>query len=127
MEFEIKQYFDSYLVSTFKSENIRNYLLNHERKQRCIDRVCEQIRMAELGQLKQRMNIWRWRTLVEACAKIFAEAALKHAEEAAISHAEMIRRIDKATEMERFAEEFDAEQKWVEANANGTAPIHAKL
>jgi hypothetical protein len=110
MEFEIKKYFDSYLISTFKSESIRNYLLNHERKQRCIDRVCEQIRMAELGQLKQRMDIWRWRTLVEACAKIFANAALQHAEESALTQAEKMRRIDEATRIDQIAAEFEAEQ-----------------
>jgi len=108
MEFEVARCFDSFLVSTFKAESIRNYLLNHERKQVCIGKVCEQIRIAELSNLKGRFDLWRWRQVIEACAGIFANAALNHAEEKALTQAERTRRLDEACRMDNLKAEFDA-------------------
>jgi hypothetical protein len=113
MEIQVAQYFDSWIIATFKAENIRNYLLRHERKANCIARICEQIRIAELSNIRQRFDVWRYRQVVEACAKMFADAALRFAEEQAISNAERARRIDEASAMDNIKAEFDEMEKEV--------------
>lgn len=113
MELQVAEYFDSWIIATFKAENLRNYLLRHERKPICITRICEQIRIAELSNIRKRFDIWRYRQVVEACARMFADAALKHAEEQALSHAERMRRVDEASAMDNIKAEFDEMEKEV--------------
>ena len=113
MELDVLKIFDSWILSKFKSENIRNLLLRHERKSICVTRTCEQIRIAELGRFRHTFSIERYRTVIESVAKMFCDAVLKHAEESAISHAEMMRRIDKANELDQTRQEFEEMEREV--------------
>ena len=107
MEFEVAQVFDSWLSAKFHGKpDVAKYLLRHERRPMVIQKVCEQIRIAELSNIRRRFNTARYRQIIEACAGMFASAAVKYAEEQAVSRAEMIRRMDEASRLENLKAEF---------------------
>ena len=82
-----------------------------------IQRVCEQIRIAELSnRTRKKFDAYRFRQLVEACSKMFCEAAIKYAEQKAISRAEMIRRMDEASRFETMQAEFAEMEKEIESS-----------
>ena len=93
-------------------EQILNALLNHERKGSCVDRICDQIRRAEMAcNIGGALKISRFRLLIEAGADMFANMALTHMKEQALSQAEKQRKIDQASKIENIKAEFEAEQK----------------
>lgn len=107
MEFEVSQIFDSWISSKFGAKpDIARYLLRHERRPMVIQRVCEQIRIAELSNIRKRFDTSRYRMVIEACAGMFCNAAINYAEQQAMSRAEMIRRMDEASRFENLTAEF---------------------
>lgn len=100
MEFEVSQIFNAWIRQKFAGRQALTWLLAHERKQRCIDAVCQQIRIAELSNIRRRFDMSRYRQIVEACAAMFADAALRFAEESAMSVAERHRRETQAAVIE---------------------------
>lgn len=91
-------FFDEWVADTFKSRPIvKDFLNRHERRGSCIDAIVRQVQLAELGNLGKRLNLRMIKSLVEAGAKMFANAAIGYAEEQALSAAETQRRIDQAT------------------------------
>lgn len=122
MDFEVLQVFNSFIIRTFRSYNIRQFLLNHERKPVVIERICDQIRRAEMSNIGGRFEIRRFTQLIEAAAQMFVDAALKNAEEKAISHAEMVRRMDEGARIENIAQEFASLQLEAESTAIVSRP-----
>lgn len=114
MRQEVQKEFDTFLIHTFKNESIRNYLINHERKERVIDRVCDQIEQCERAVFSIKFDAYKYRTVIYECAKLFSDTALKHAEEKALSYAEKQRRIHEADHIKRceeFMVDMDKEAK----------------
>jgi hypothetical protein len=110
MRDKVTTIFDGCLRRIFHPKpELMAYLLKHERKGVCIERVCEQITAAE-----QRCNIGgalsveRFTVLIETAAKMFANMALEHAKEQALSQAETMRRRHEADRIKR-AEELAAD------------------
>ena len=110
MEFQVTEVFNSFIIHTFKSHVIRDFLLTHERKPVVIEKICEQVRKAEMSNIGRKFEIRRFTQLIEAASRMFADAALKNAEEKALSHAEMVRRMDESIRMENIEAEFESLQ-----------------
>lgn len=113
MEFDVAQIFNAWITAKFQGQSqVQAWLLRHERKDRCIGSVCQQIRLAELSNIRARFDTFRYRQMIEACAAMFCEAALRFAEEAAMSRAEIARRLSDAArikEAEGYLHELEAE------------------
>lgn len=107
MEFEVTLLFDAFIRRVFETKPlIRDALLRHERKVRCVQATCDQIRRGELSNIGRRLNTDRIRSLVEGCASIFCDAALRHMEEQALSSAERQRRTTEAGYLDQLKDEF---------------------
>lgn len=87
-------FFHEFIAEKFRHKpDIYNFLIRHERKQKCLEGICEQIKLAELSNIGQRMDMKRLQILSRAGARMFCDAALKHAEESTLSQSERSRRI----------------------------------
>ena len=101
--------FDKEITSMFKEKTeIRNFLLNHERKDLCINNLVTEVRKSEINSAFK-MNKEHVITIAKEYAKTFSSAALKYAEEQAVSSLERERRIRKAEEAEEVANMFNSE------------------
>ncbi len=108
MEEQVRYIFNEWIKRKFcMMPAVVSALLNHERKERCIQRTCEQIRKGELCNIGRRMNLNSVAAMVEACAAMFCENAIKHFEEQALSAAERHRRETEADRMTQIEAEFD--------------------
>lgn len=93
-------------------DEIISALLNHERKPSCIDKVCEQLRDAEMKcNIGGEFKVKRFLPLIHCAADMFCNLALTHLKEQAISNAERQRKIDEANRIANIEQEFEAEQK----------------
>lgn len=78
----VEKVFDAWIKTKFNQKpTIKNFLLNHQRKSRVIDNVCEQIVRMENYMLKPNLNLLRYRSIIESSAQIFAQVALAYAED----------------------------------------------
>lgn len=109
---QVEPIFDGYVRRLFEPKpHIAAALLAHERKAVCVERVCDQIRRAETScNIGRKMNVERFRIMIEAAAKMFCENALRHLEERALSQAERTRREDEARQEKQLEAEFDEMQ-----------------
>lgn len=102
---DVTRIFDDYLISTLGANpSVCNFILHHERKQGCIERLCEQIKGGEAALGYRAMATKQYRVMIRGVAKMFAEACLKHAEEQALSKAELERIVREAQKVERAQE-----------------------
>lgn len=102
---EVRIVFDAYLDEKWREKPaIHKYLKEHERKERVLEKTCEQIRLAELSNIGRRFDVFKYRTFVRQCADIFCNAAIKHAYEQALSYAEKQRLIHEADHIKRCEE-----------------------
>lgn len=93
MQLEIEEKFDGWIKAKFKENSeVLNFLLKHERKQVCITRLSEQIRLAELSNIRGRFNSEKYHWLIADVAAFFCDRALEYAREKAVSEAERQRR-----------------------------------
>jgi hypothetical protein len=100
-------YFREYIDRTFGTRpTIHSYLLHHERRQRCLDGICQQIRIAESHRIAKGLNLGRIRMLAETGAKIFCDLALRLAEQSALSNAERQRQINEAAKIETLRDDL---------------------
>lgn len=107
MEFDVRQIFNAWIKARFGARpDVFSYLSNHERRDKCIAALCQQIRIAELSSIKQRFDAQRYRYVIDEVAKMFCSMALRQAEEAAISRAERNRRIVEADRYTQLEEEL---------------------
>ena len=115
MKRQITKVFDEYISQIFFSnENVKNMLTNHERKESCIVNICEQIKIAEMSNIRGSFNTKKYRILIHEVAKMFCSAVLKMEETKALSQIEKQRRIDESTRINQIEEEFDEMQKEAE-------------
>ncbi len=102
-----RAFFHSFIKEKFGAKpNVYTYLVNHERKDKCIDEITAQIRMAEISNIRHRLDLGRIQLMAEAGARMFCSAAIQHAEERALSGAERQRRIDNANRLTSLADEL---------------------
>lgn len=100
---EVRRIFDDYVISIFQSKiDIKNFILKHERKEVCLQNLCEQIRIIELGRMD--LSAHKYKNLIEGVAKMFCDAALKSKEEELITHAEKARRLNEASKLDQAKE-----------------------
>jgi hypothetical protein len=77
---DVTKRFDLAIQSKFKDKpDIKNFLLKHDRKKLCINRLCEQIVRAE--GMSVLPNVAAYATVINDVAMMFAGACLKKAEE----------------------------------------------
>ena len=92
MKSDIEKLFNAHLTEKFSHKpEVLKYLLQNDRKQVCLDNLCEQIIRAERKLIL--FDLTRWKSMIRSTAEMFAGAALRKAEEAALSPAERSRRI----------------------------------
>jgi len=98
--------FNREVETLFESnEQIKRFILDHERKELCIDNIAKEIRIAELGSVfKVKTNHVEF--VAKEYAKTFSRAALQAAEEKSVSEMEKIRRIKEAKDKEDVANMF---------------------
>ncbi len=94
MREQILKEFDSFILQTFKLKpEVRRYLIDHERKNICIDNLCREIQTIERRKLRIIFDLQAYKRTVRDVAKMFCEACLLHAEEKALTSNERSRRI----------------------------------
>ena len=107
----ITEAFENQIKDMFKDkESIKTFILNHERKNLCIDNMVTEVKKTELGSA---FNLERrhLELMGKEYAKTFSKAALDHAEQSTISQVEKQRRINKAQEREEVARMFQDEDR----------------
>lgn len=110
MRTDVERLFDLYLSQVFKeNEDVKRFLLTHERKALCIDRLCEQIRCFEVGNLN--VNVSTYKKTIESIAQMFAHACLQNAQENALSESEKRRKTAEADRMKNLEAEFEELQR----------------
>lgn len=103
---DVSQRFNDHISKVFVSKpEVRNFLLNHERKANCIANLCEQIRIAELSNIRHTFNVLKYSRVIESVVEMFCSACLKHKEEELLSRAERQKRLDEANTLE-YAKEL---------------------
>lgn len=110
---DVKTKFDKYLVDTFKSKpQIAKFLLKHERKNVCLNNLCEQIVRAEKGNII--FNSDKYSKVITDVAHMFATQAIKHVEEQRLSESEIKKRYqnqDSLKEAEQSIKELSEDAK----------------
>lgn len=92
MKSDIEKIFNDHLTVKFQHKpEVLKYLLQNERKQVCLDNLCEQIILCEKRLII--FDLTKWKFTITSTADMFALAALRVAEERALSPAERSRRI----------------------------------
>lgn len=85
MRRHVERRFNRWLMWKFGQKvDVTKFLLNHERKQKCIDNVCDQITEYEI-RYPHKANTQSIAKLIDAAAGMFARAALNNAEQRARS------------------------------------------
>jgi hypothetical protein len=109
---QVTSRFDSWISHTFAEKpQIMRWLLAHERKGSCINRVCEQLKKAEQCNIGRRFDVRRFNMLIDECAKMFSNAAVNYQHQAILSTAERNRRIDEASRFDNLEAMFAEDQK----------------
>lgn len=76
----VEKIFDTWLQTKFAQKTeVKNFLLNHERKKVVIENTCYQILRAENYNVNVNAN--KYKILIETCAEMFAKVALSHIEQ----------------------------------------------
>lgn len=76
---DVTKRFDDAIIERFQNLDIRNALLKHERKMKCIENLCDEIRRAEFYSLN--INLDTYSRIIKDIAMMFSKAALQHIEE----------------------------------------------
>lgn len=103
----IADIFDDKLKDTFKDKpNILKFLLEHERKNLCLDNLMKEIKIAE-----EIVNISKshLKMLVNDFAIIFAKSAIQHKEQQLLSDAEKARQVKQHEEQEEYKEMLESD------------------
>jgi len=100
--------FDNEVKSLFSdNETLRRFVLDHERKNLCIDNISKEIRIAELGSVVD-IKTSHVEFVAKEYAKTFSKMALKQAEEKSVSQMERSRRVKEAQDKEDIANMFSS-------------------
>jgi hypothetical protein len=89
-----------------KKPEVRDYVLKHCGKERCIEKIAEQVKIAELSNIGGAFDVAKYREIIKAGADLFVYVSLEILEQAHRTQAER-RRIE--DENNRIAE-IEAEQ-----------------
>ncbi len=111
MRHQIESLFNMFIVKTFPNKDTVKFLWEHERKQKCLDEVCKQIKTCERKAYSIKFNRKKYVQVIDQSAKMFCNAALKKAKEDNLSRLEKQRRIDDHNRMDEIEAEFDADQQ----------------
>lgn len=109
----VSEAFDNEIKRLYATRQpVKEFLLNHERKNLCIENLCKEIRVAEMSHA---VNIKRETIdmLAQNFATSFARIALKHAEEKAMTQLQKdvaIRKADEEKELLRIVEDMMEEK-----------------
>ena len=113
MIFDVKLKFDGFIKETFKDKpEVLNALLKHERKELCVNNLCEQILKAENGNVQ--FDLSKYNLMIKTVTDLFAHACLKNWEFKALSRNEIKRLETEANDMkntEDFLIDLEKEDK----------------
>lgn len=106
LRLEIQKHFDEFINETFKTNTaIRDFILNHERKNICIDNLTMHLKKIELTRPNY-VGPGEVRLLAKDYARMFSRAALDHKEEQLLSEAERNRKISEADYFKNLEEQY---------------------
>lgn len=106
MRSDVESIFDGYIHRTFlEKPEIARFLLKHERKELCIQNLCEQIQGVERSRMSLTFTPSMYKKLIEDIARFFCQQALKQAEEQNLSSLEKLKRVTEAYRLEREEKE----------------------
>lgn len=106
---EIEALFDSNIKEIFKEKDeIKRFLLNHERKPLCIASLCDQVSGFDIFYRPRTKEV---HSIIRDVAKMFAGQCLEHKEQELMSSAERARRIQKANYINDAETTFLEDQK----------------
>lgn len=116
MREEIERVFDARIQEVYgkKMPRLLPFFIKHERKARCLDNLCDEIKLTEwkMG-AKFEGNHEKFRNMVSTVADMFCQGALRHEEFKHLSPAEQYRRRqekDLPKDVIDFAEELNEEE-----------------
>ena len=104
MRDRIQTIFDNWIIDNLPNRDVANYLVNHERKDLCLDEVVTQIKLAELSNIGSVFNARKHKLLIEESARMFCTLAVKHKEEAMLSEIDKKQRIFESDSIKRAEE-----------------------
>lgn len=120
---QIRKIFDQTLVKKFgEKREILNFLINHPRKQICLENLCAQIQLAERKLLSIVFNVEIYKKTIHDIALMFAGQALRKAEEDQLSSIERIRREEQNRTIERANECVEEIEKGLSKKILGEGP-----
>ena len=90
---------------------VKNFVLNHERKPVVLKNLCEQIMGCEKNLLV--FDVSRYQQVIDSTAGLFAKTAIGVAEQHAVSDLERQRRIDEQEKEKSILKDFEGEIKEV--------------
>jgi len=122
MKEDIRRIFDNTIIASVPNKEVQRFLLNHERKDRVIENLAQQIRQTELSLVY--FDTRRYVAMVQDLAKFFCENAIKFKEEQLLTYNERQRRIHESDNIKR-AEEImvDLEKEAKETKSYPGKPI----
>ena len=102
---DVEARFDKEINRIFHEKyQIAQFLLKHERKKVCLEKLCEEIRMYEIG--KANPSLHQYEGMIRDVAKMFAQAALTSKEHEILSTAERMRRVMDYENKKEIAQEM---------------------
>lgn len=107
MRESIERIFDSYINKKLADKHdVKRFIHNHCGKARCIDKIYEQVRLAEMSNIGGIFDAEKYRLVIQTGADLFVWVALSIVEQAELTQAERRRREDEAN----YIAEIEAEQ-----------------
>ncbi len=100
-------FFEAEIKKVFgERQTLIDFILKHERKERCIDNICAQVILSERSVKRHLMDLKNFEIFVRDIARIFASTCIEHKHEELLSN---LARQGKINEINRIAE---LEKKW---------------
>lgn len=121
MLLDVKLLFENHLRERFKdSEELRNFVLNHERKEFVLNKICHQVLLCENKAILKRKKTPKYimDAIVKSIANGFADLCIKHRDESNISSVERLNRESESTKWKDAQAEMDDEVKHIELQVN---------
>ena len=104
---EVRVRFDDFITKTFQKEEIRSFLINHERKELVLGNLCEQIVKCERGNIV--FNATKYHQVIDDVTKLFCETALECMAQELMSKSERIRIESENLRVQSILSDFDGQ------------------
>lgn len=110
MRSEIAVIFNAKIADTFKDKReVLNFLMNHERKNLCLDNLCAQIAECERRALRIGFDAKTYEWTINDVAVMFCKQALRKAAEDSMTQAERVRKSMAVDDNDKLARDMIAD------------------